>query len=602
MSDPDASRPPQQPPAPEPPGPRPAPQAARYPARRRAPGLVTATLAPALPGPARVTADRYRTYRQPRPAARQRAERPPRQTPGTIATASDAFRRARHDQAQHRRPIARLRRIASRHWFIPGVLVPTALIVAVFILLLPLLWSTIRAYRNVTVDDIQHNQDAYVAQINPAGTAEIVEKPTEIPLGGWNGKDRITILLLGADMTVDGASRTDTIILVNIDPATNSATMMSIPRDLKVLIPGYGLHKINAAFAIGEKNQVQGGGAGLTIRTIEENLGIHVSAFVQIDFQGFIAMIDTLGGIDVNNPYPVKDDTYPADNYNYQRIYFPVGWQHLDGEDALVYARTRHQDGDGRRSVRQQQVIMALRQRAINLDILGDLPRLIDEMGNAARTNLTLPDMLRLANVGITMPRQNIHQLSMMSAVYEDIGDDGIYYLSADWTEMQSVLTEFAGKPIYPQGAALANPNYDAPIMILNGTGQTGLAARVADILTANGFWNVSVGDARNPGDVPHSLAADNRGDIGTSVTVLSLIGVSTDTLADSARTDLANAGASRYSDYALVIVLGDDAPDPQIDEWTLSDYEAATGDRIRPVGSPSGSPIPSVPAADWDP
>jgi anionic cell wall polymer biosynthesis LytR-Cps2A-Psr (LCP) family protein len=114
-----------------------------------------------------------------------------------------------------------------------------------------------------------------------------------------------------------------------------------------------------------------------------------VHGFVQIDFQGFIRMIDTVGGITVDVPYPIRDDEYPAENYRYQRVYFPTGWQHLDGEEALVYARTRHQDGDTMRSVRQQQVLLALRDQAVSLDLVTQLPTLIRQFGDSVRTDIS---------------------------------------------------------------------------------------------------------------------------------------------------------------------------------------------------------------------
>lgn len=96
------------------------------------------------------------------------------------------------------------------------------------IALSPLIYSSFMAYRNVQVDDIQHNESSLIAQLNAEGTPELVERPTESAISNWNGEDRITILLLGADLSAsDGSSRTDTIMLVNIDPATSSASILS---------------------------------------------------------------------------------------------------------------------------------------------------------------------------------------------------------------------------------------------------------------------------------------------------------------------------------------------------------------------------------------
>lgn len=468
----------------------------------------------------------------------------------------------------------------SKKWFWPVIGVPGILMIVAVLALSPILWSSFQAYRNVTVDDVEHLNSAFVPQLNQQGTPELVARATEDPNPGWTDDERITILLLGVDIAAGGASRTDTLILVNIDPVEKTANMMSIPRDLKVVIPGYGVHKINAAFALGEFNEVQGGGAGLTIRTIESNLGIPVHGFVQIDFQGFIKMIDTVGGITVDVPYPLRDDEYPAENFRYQRIYFPAGWQHLDGEEALIYARTRHQDGDTMRSVRQQQVLMALRDQAVSLDLVTQLPTLIRQFGDSVRTDISIGDAVKLAQLGMEIPRDEINSVSIVPSLYEDPGIDGTYYLSADWTIAEEIFTEFTGERISPPGAAISDPDYGASIMILNGTTNTGLAGRVGTTLESNGFWNVSVDNAENQGDHDLSMIVDHESNLGTSAMVTSLIGVGADTIVIGEMpetTDTTRSGIDDYNQYDIVIMLGNDAPDPAGDQWTLEDYQRET-------------------------
>ncbi|HWV25403.1 MAG TPA: LCP family protein [Thermomicrobiales bacterium] len=460
----------------------------------------------------------------------------------------------------------------------PAIGIPAILMLVVLIVASPILWSGFRAYRNVQVDSAEHIQSAFVPRLNQEGTPELVAAPTDVSTLGWSGDDRITILLLGVDKSVSGASRTDTIILVNIDPETKSASMLSIPRDLKVVIPGYGIDKINAAFALGDFNKVQGGGAGLTIRTIEANLGIPISAFVQIDFNGFIDMVDTVGGVTLDVPYPIKDDTYPAEDYNYQRIYFPAGWQHMDGDQALKYARTRHQDGDSRRSARQQQVLLAIRDQALDLDLIPQLPTLIGQFGNSVRTDISIQDAVRLAKLGSSIPRDRISQVSLIPALYDDYGADGAYYLTADWDALGEVLTQFAGAEIDPPGAALANPDYGIPILIENGTTNSGLAGRIGTMLEANGFWNVEVANADGSGHDKTTIQ-DRENTLGTSALITQLIGVGADTIT-LGHDDAAGDGTGMSNqDYAIVITLGDDAPDPAGDEWNLQDYQRETDD-----------------------
>lgn len=547
-------------------------------------------------------------------------------------------------------PAARKRRLRNKPWFWVMAGVPAIAFLAIMIVLGPVLYQGITAYRDVKVDSVDHQQSAFVPALNAEGTPELVAAPTEETDTEWSGTEPITILLLGVDISINGASRTDTLILVNIDPVAKSAAMLSIPRDLKVVIPGYGIDKINAAFALGEFNKVQGGGAGLTIRTIEANLGIPVSHFAQIDFDGFVKMIDTVGGVSLDVPYPIKDDQYPADNFQYQRVYFPSGWQHLDGEAALQYARTRHQDGDQRRSERQQQVLLALRDQAVNLDLIADLPTLIGQFGDSVRTDIPIDSAISLARLGAEIPRDRITQVSLMPSLYEEQLPDEPYYLIADWTETGRILSDFAGTRIKPPGAALANPEYDLPILILNGTDNEGLAGRVGDVLEWNGFTNVDVALAQDPGSYERSTIVDNGNYLGTSALITNLVGVGADqitvtslpssTVTPTARpktTPTPRARPTRTSrastiprtnlddfdesDYAIVVTLGDDAPDPAEAELQLDEYQdqvdavepvtpdtdqTGTQEIDRPVDStetgvaePDGPPDPTEPAED---
>jgi polyisoprenyl-teichoic acid--peptidoglycan teichoic acid transferase len=543
----------------------------------------------------RRAASRYEAYSAPRSTRTRRHDARAQEHPAAVSPLQAEFDMARAVQASNRTPAARFRTLRRKRWFWPLVGVPGIVMMVAVLALSPVMWSAFQAYRNVTVDSVEHLESAFVPQMNVQGTPELVARPAGEPNPGWDGSEPINVLLLGVDIAAGGASRTDTIILVNIDPGEKTATMMSIPRDLKVVIPGYGVHKINAAFALGEFNEVQGGGAGLTIRTIESNLGIPIHGFVQIDFQGFIDMIDTVGGVVVDVPYPLRDDAYPDENYRYQRIYFPAGWQHLDGEAALVYARTRHQDGDSMRSARQQQVLMALRDQAVSLDLITRMPTLIRQFGDSVRTDIPINDALRIAQVGIDIPRDSISSVSMLPALYEDPGLDGIYYLSADWDIATDIFTEFAGEPIKPPGAAIADPDYSATIMILNGTTNTGLAGRVGTTLEQNGFWNVSVDYAEKRGNHARSLVIDHDSNLATSAMITNLIGVGADTIVLGDPDPDTYDGTDQYASYDIVIMLGNDAPDPAGDQWSLEDYQRETGQNEPSGVAPTEVPAPAT-------
>ena len=170
----------------------------------------------------------------------------------------------------------------------------------------------------------------------------------------WSLGERVNILLMGVDRRpeekMDDPVRTDTMMVVSIDPNTHTASMLGIPRDLWVPIPlpnnGVLHDRINTANVYGVMRNLPGGGAQLAKDTVSYNLGVKIHYFLMIDFQGFRNIIDALGGIDVYLDKPLVDYEYPTDNYGYMTVSIPAGNQHLDGERALQYARSRHSDSD----------------------------------------------------------------------------------------------------------------------------------------------------------------------------------------------------------------------------------------------------------------
>jgi anionic cell wall polymer biosynthesis LytR-Cps2A-Psr (LCP) family protein len=128
------------------------------------------------------------------------------------------------------------------------------------------------------------------------------------------------------------------------------------------------------------------------METIEANFGVHIDHYAEVDFTGFEKVIDTVGGVTIDNPYPIKDDEYPGPGNQYMRIYFRPGWQHMDGERVLQYARTRHDDGDSRRSARQQQVLLALVRKYVNPSVHWNLDNLLLTL-DSLRTDIDLADL-----------------------------------------------------------------------------------------------------------------------------------------------------------------------------------------------------------------
>ena len=227
--------------------------------------------------------------------------------------------------------------------------------------------------------------------------------PTPAPtVADWEGDGRVNILMMGIDRRPGEAfvSRTDTIMLLSVDPATDTASILSIPRDLYVEIPGYGQDRVNTALVYGSQQGDYLDGAALAMQTVSYNLNVPVDHFILVDFGAFVRTIDLLGGITVDVPYEINDPEYPDMDYGYDPLLIPAGVQHFDGATALKYARSRHGDSDFNRAYRQQQVLFAARDKALELgvgEMLLRAPSLYREVEDGVRTDLSLEQLLRLA-------------------------------------------------------------------------------------------------------------------------------------------------------------------------------------------------------------
>jgi len=226
----------------------------------------------------------------------------------------------------------------------------------------------------------------------------------------WSQRERVNILLLGIDQRPDeeGPWRSDTMIVVTVDPKSMTAGALSIPRDLYVEIPGYGEQRINMAHFLGDAYNYPGGGPGLTTKTIEYNLGMPVHYYVRINFQGFREVINYLGGVTIDVDEEIWDYRYPDGQYGYTTIHIPAGTQLMDGRTALQYARTRHSGTDFDRLRRQQQVLMAIRERALRLDLIPRIPGLASTMGQMVSTNLQLGEVITLAQISSHIDAEDI--------------------------------------------------------------------------------------------------------------------------------------------------------------------------------------------------
>lgn len=177
----------------------------------------------------------------------------------------------------------------------------------------------------------------------------------------------LNVLVLGTDGRANEGyfSRTDSIIIVGVKPAQLRLSILSIPRDIFIEVPGYGSQRINTVNVLGEQQQV-GGGPELLSRAIAQDFDIPVDRYLRLGFDGFVELVDAVGGVTIDVERTIIDDAYPTENGGVEYIKFEAGVQYMDGELALKYARTRHSDDDYSRAARQQQVMSAVFAKLVN--------------------------------------------------------------------------------------------------------------------------------------------------------------------------------------------------------------------------------------------
>lgn len=341
---------------------------------------------------------------------------------------------------------------------------------------------------------------------------------------------QLSILLLGTDERADEKDppRTDTMMLLTLNLESRTAGMISLPRDLWVPIPGYDITtKINTAYVIGEKRGYPGGGAQLAKDTVSSFVGRPVEYYFRVNFNGFVRFIDLIGGIDLFVPQTIHDEQYPTADYGIQTFHLEAGQQHLDGETALKYVRTRNIDSDYGRAARQQQVIQTVIDKVLQADMIptlvARLPQLSSTMRDSISTDMSLAAGVQLAQYVRQNSFREVRRLVLDDRYgQEGYSDDGAWILIPDRSRIRPALANFfdatpvavdehvnvaTGDQLLSTIAAQAsdlNPDQErlvsepasARVEVLNGTGYPGVAARIRDLLQQKGWQVVSIGDA----------------------------------------------------------------------------------------------------------
>ena len=240
----------------------------------------------------------------------------------------------------------------------------------------------------------------------------------------WDGASRVNILIMGLDTqpTYDaagnivvspdrvGAARSDTMIVLTIDPQTKTAGMLSIPRDLWVNIPGFAYSRINTAYYDGEAAKLPGGGPALAMKTVEQVLGVPIQYYAQVEFWSFSKFIDDIGKIYIKIPKKITIDPFGPGS---DKVVLSAGWHWLNGTRALAYVRNRHTaDGDVDRSRRQQDVIFAMRDRLLDPQnfpyVVANATYLYKDIQSGINTNLATDQVLSLASLASQIKKENI--------------------------------------------------------------------------------------------------------------------------------------------------------------------------------------------------
>jgi LCP family protein required for cell wall assembly len=324
----------------------------------------------------------------------------------------------------------------------------------------------------------------------------------------WEGKSRVSILLMGIDQRCeeDGPTHTDSMMVLTIDPVGLSAAVLSLPRDLWVEIPDFGVDRINQANYLGEIYEYPGGGQALAVQTVETLLGVPIDYYVAVNFDAFVEVVDLIGGINIDVPEAIDDPDYPDRCYGYDPFSIEAGEQQLDGEATLKYARTRATfGGDVDRAARQQAVILAVREQVFNLNSLPQLiaqaPQLWQTSQENVRTNMTLDEAIQLALLAQDIPRDSIRTAVLnYDYVYNETTPDGRQVLVPVRENIRQLRDQLFVPPAIPTPVIENLPalmaTEQARVAVQNGTAEFGLAASTQEYLQSFGIDVVEIGNA----------------------------------------------------------------------------------------------------------
>lgn len=370
-----------------------------------------------------------------------------------------------------------------------------------------------------TTEFVENSEGTPIAQPPPTPGAVIPE--AALP-PAWDGASRINILFIGLDArdvgVQSGPPRSDTLMLLTIDPISKTAGILSVPRDMWVNIPGYGYGRINMAYASGEGSKLPGGGPGLAMKTVSQFIGVPVDYYVQVDFNVFIALvedlIDTAGCIEV---YPTEPMILDPIGSGTDHVKLTTGGirELCKGWIVLAYARNRHTSGgDFDRAKRQQEVILALQKKIFNPVIFPSLiakaPEMYQEFSYGIHTNMPLEDAIKLAVLGKDISRESIKtgviDKTMVTFHNTILGGQDASVMKPITDKIRILRDQIftSTGPLSPiaQGDAVSlMRSEEARVRVLDGTFTSGLDQRAGQFFQSQGMNVTEVGQADNAYD-----------------------------------------------------------------------------------------------------
>ena len=399
--------------------------------------------------------------------------------------------------------------------------------------------------------------------------------PTPVQPLDRQGYDLMNILLLGNDneITGDDIARTDTMIVVSINRTTGTVAMIQFPRDLYVYIPGWKMERLNNAYVRGEVVGWTDGGFGLMRQTLLYNFGINVHYYAMVDLTGFKAIVDAVGGVNIAvdcaiQDLPLLESEVPEGAYQVNEdgeYVLPVGYYHMNGAEALWYARSRGNSSDFDRGVRQIQVLRAVWRAARDQGLISQAPQLWNEGIQYVQTNLTLADILGLVPLATSLDPTRIESYAIIRT-----------YHTTPWTTPEGQNVQL---PVYDTMRALLQDFYTPPpqsqiafdpptVAVYNGTPNENWDRVVAESLGWEGFNAIAMGPAQTA-DYASTILIDHIGDSRGTISGL---------LADLLDMPLENLQIDPRADreYDFEVIVG-------------SDYNACRRGGVLPVETAAG-------------